>query len=85
MFIGIEHFLRMSSKDACAQGFIDFVVTRIHFPLVSDRIVGSNPLIGSIFREIGIISLYIVSESMLCTGMIAKLCKNEFLFTICCL
>ena len=85
MFIGIKQFLKISSKDACARGFIDFVVTRSHFPLVSDRNVGSNLLIDPIFRDIGMISLYIVSESMLCTGMIAKLYNNAFCFTIYCL
>ena len=78
MFIGIEHCLIMSSKHACVWGFIDFIVTRSHFPLVSDRNVGSNLLIDPFFRDIGMISLSIVSESMLCTGMIAKLCKNVF-------
>ena len=85
MFFGVEQFLRISSKDTCARGFIDFVATRSQFPLVSDRKVGSNPLIEPIFLDIGIMSLYIVSGSILCTMMIAKLCKNVFCFTICCL
>ena len=65
MFIGIEQFFKISSKDACVWGFIDFVVTRIHFPLVSDRNFGSNPLIEPIFLDICIISLYIVPKSIL--------------------
>ena len=73
VFIGMENFLSMSSKDACALDFMDFVVTNNHFPLVSDRKVGSNPLIDPIFLDIGMISLYIISESILCTGMMAKL------------
>ena len=81
MFIGIVHFLRISSKYACARGFIDFIVTRSYFPLVSNRNVGSNPLIEPIFIDIGIISLYIESKSILCIGMMAKLCKNVFCFT----
>ena len=67
------------------RGVIDFVVTTSHFPLVSDRNVGSNPLIEPIFLYIGIISLYIVSESILCIRMMAKLCNNVFCFTISCL
>ena len=78
-------FENIIERCACAGSFIDFVVKRSHFPLVSDRNVGSNLLIDPIFRDIGMISLYIVSESMLCTGMIAKLCNNAFCFTIYCL
>ena len=85
VFIGIVHFLRISSKYACARGFTDFIVTRSYFPLVSNRNVGSNPLIEPIFIDIGIISLYIESKTILCIGMMAKLCKNAFYFIICCL
>ena len=85
VFIGIKQFLKISSKDVCARGFIDFVVTRSHFPLVSDRNVGSNPLIKPFFLDIGVILLYIVSESIICIGMMTKLCKNAFCFIICCL
>ena len=80
--LGMECSFKMSSKDACVRGSVDFVVTRSHFPLVSEKNVGSNPLVGPIFFDIGMSSLYIVSESMLSTGMIAKLCKNVFYFTI---
>ena len=85
VFIGIEHSLRMSSKDTCALGFMDFVVTSSHLPLVSKRNIGSKPLIGLTFVDIGMISLYIVSESILCTGMMARLGRNAFCLTICCL
>ena len=51
VFIGMEHSLSMSSKDACVLGFMDFVVTNNHFPLVSDRTIGSNPLIDPIFLD----------------------------------
>ena len=78
VFIGIEQFLRMLPKDACARGFADFVVTRSYFPLVSDRNVGSNPLIEPFFLDIGIILLYIVSEYILCTEMMTKLCNTSF-------
>ena len=79
---GIEHCFRMSSKDACKRGFINCVVTRSHFPLMSDKNDGSNLLINSIFLNIGMLSLYIMPASMACIGMIAKLCKNVFYFTI---
>ena len=85
MFIGTENCFRVSSKDACARDFVDCVVMRIFFPLVPDRSVGLNLLIEPMFLDSGIILLYIVSESILCTGMIAKLCINSFCFTICCL
>ena len=85
-FIGMQHSLSMSSKDACALGFMDCVVTISDLPLVSEINVSLKPFIGSIFRDIGMISLYIVSESILCTGMMTRLCKNAFFFlTICCL
>ena len=85
VFIRMEQSLRMSSKDACALAFMDFVVTSNHLPLVSERNDGLNPLIESIFRGFGIISLYIMSESILCTGMMARLCRKALCFTICCL
>ena len=85
VFIGMEQSTRISSKDACALSFIDCVVTSNHLPLVSERNVGLNPLIESIFRGFGIISLYIMSESILCTGMMARLCRKALCFTICCL
>ena len=78
VFIRIEHSLMMSSKDACALGFIDCVVTRSHLHLVSNSNLYSKPLIDPIFRDIGMISLYIVSESILCTGMMDRLCRNAF-------
>ena len=83
--LGMECSFYMSSKDACVRDSVDFAVTRSHFPLVSEKNVGSNPLVGPIFFDIGMSSLYIVSESMLSTGMIAKLCKNAFFlqFFIC--
>ena len=62
---GMEHCFRMSSKDACAFGFIDLVVMKSRFPLKWDRKVGSIFLIDRIFIDIGIISLYIMSVSML--------------------
>ena len=65
LVIGMDHCFRMSSNEACALGFIDFVVTRSHFLLESNKIVGSNSLIDQFFLEIRIISMYIVSESML--------------------
>ena len=85
MFIGMKQSLRMSSKDAYTLDFMDFVVTSSYLPLMSERNVGSKPLIDPIFRDIGMILLYIVSESILCTGMMARLCRNAFCLTICCL
>ena len=83
VFIRIDHSVRMTSKDDYALGFMNFFVTSSHLPLVSDRNVGSKPLIDPIFRDIGMISLYIVSASILCTGMMARLCRNAFCLTIC--
>ena len=85
MFIGMEQSLKMSSKDACALAFVDFVVTNNHLILVSERNVGSNPLIEPIFRDFRMISLYIISESILCTGMMARFCRKAFCLPICCL
>ena len=65
VFIGMEQSLRISSKDAWALDFIAFVVTNNHFPLVSVRNVGSNPLIDPIFLDFGMISPYIISASIL--------------------
>ena len=83
VFIEMDQSLRMSSKDACALDFMDFVVTNSHLPLVSDRNVGSKPLIEPIFLDIGMILLYIISESILCTGMMTRLCREAFCLTIC--
>ena len=47
---------------------------------MSDRIVDSNILISPILRNIEITSLYTVSESTLCTRMIARLWNSEYLF-----
>ena len=85
MFIGMEKSLRMSSKDECALGFMVVVVTSSHLPLVSERNFGLSPLIDPIFCDIGMISVYIVSESILCTGIMARSCRNAFCLTICCL
>ena len=76
--IEMEYFLNILPEDACALGLMDFIVTRSYFPFVSDNNVSSNPLIDLIFLDTGIISLYIVSELILLTGIIAKFCKNAF-------
>ena len=73
VFIGMYQSLRMPSKDACALDFIVFFVTNNHLPLVFERNVASNPFIEPIFREIGMISLYIISKSILCTRVMARL------------
>ena len=51
VFIGMKQSLRMSSKDACTLDFMDFVVTSSSLPLMSERNVGSKPLIDPIFLK----------------------------------
>ena len=80
--IDMVHWFRMSSKDVYTRGFIDFVVMSSHLPFVSDKKVGSNTLIDSIFLDIGMMSLYIVCASMLWIGTMARLCRNAFFYNL---
>ena len=74
LFIGIAHILRVLLIKTCARGFITFVVISNHLILVSDMKLILNSLIKLIFHDIRMTSLNSVSESILCTKIIIRLC-----------